>query len=71
MPAVLQYNDGSSFAIEIPSQRAYPDWIVHEERIFRRVGSVTTDIYQEVLGRVVFYTGDDDVGSLPMPEVSS
>lgn len=56
MRATLTDNDGTELEVEVPSQRAFSDYIIYDDQIYRRVGSVVRGEFQEVSGRVVIGT---------------
>lgn len=69
MLATLHYNNGDTCTAEVPSQRttAYSDYIVIQStdnsfRVFKRLGSVTDNNFQEVSGRIVtgYLVGSQD-----------
>lgn len=67
MRAMLTDNEGTPFEVEVPSQRAFSDYVIHDNRIYKRVGSVVRGEFQEVAGRVVIGTGRVDSNTASGP----
>ncbi len=57
MRATLTDNDGTTLDVEVPSQRAFSDYVIYENQIYKRIGSSTRSEFQEVSGRVVIGVG--------------